>query len=277
MINQSIQEHPIHGKCLFADNGVIEIGIPLTFGLRVCHLSLCGGGNLFFEQPHDLTSFMTEEGWRLRGGHRFWLAPEGKATYYPDNDPIRYDISGDSITVVQPEDPWLKVIKSMVIRFEDNRIRICHKIINTGDEPLVCSLWGISCMAPGGVETIHLKHRDGGYDPLHNICMWDYTSMGDPRAHYERDRIVLTYLPIDAKYKIGVGHPISPVRYENKGVAFIKHFTVHAEKPYPDCNVSYETYFNKYFVEIESLSPMAEAAPGEGLTHEELWELKEIT
>jgi mannose-6-phosphate isomerase class I len=45
--------------------------------------------------------------------------------------------------------------------------------------------------------------------------MWDYTSLGDERAKYERSKIVITHLPLDTKYKIGVGHPISPVRYEN--------------------------------------------------------------
>ena len=85
-----IEHHPLFGKTLFWDNSVIEIGVPLEFGLRICHFSFCGEKNVFFEQPRELTQFSTPEGWHIRGGHRLWLAPEGEYDYYPDNQPIAY-------------------------------------------------------------------------------------------------------------------------------------------------------------------------------------------
>ena len=58
--------------------------VPLSYGIRIGHFALCGGENVFYEQPKDMTELTTPEGWRLRGGHRFWVAPESEKTYCPD-------------------------------------------------------------------------------------------------------------------------------------------------------------------------------------------------
>ena len=272
-MNHYIKSHAIHGNCLFADNGIIEVGIPLNFGLRIAHFSFVGEKNVFFEQPNDMTIFTTDEGWRIRGGHRLWLAPETPKTYCPDNEPIDYSIEDDAIVITQKEDPWLHIIKSFKLTFEGSRLSVTHKIVNLGEEALSCSLWAISVMAAGGTEYINFERRDGGMDHWHRISMWDYTSLGDPRATYTRDEIQIKHLPLDTKYKIGVGHPYGPVRYENGDIIFIKHFDVQKDKLYPDANVSYETFFSKYMVEMESLSPLAEISKGESMEHTEVLEL----
>ena len=272
-MNHSIKIHPIHGECLFADNGIIEVGIPLGFGLRIAHFSFLGEKNVFFEQPNDMTTFTTPEGWRIRGGHRLWLAPENPKIYCPDNEPIEYSIEGDTIVITQREDPWLHIIKSFRLTLDGSRLSVTHKILNVGDEVLSCSLWAISVMAPGGTEYIDFARRDGGMDHWHRISMWDYTSLGDERATYTRDQIKIQYLPLDTKYKIGVGHPCGPVRYETDDLIFVKHFKIEEDKLYPDANVSYETFFSKYMVEMESLSPLGEIPVGESMEHTEILEL----
>ena len=272
-MNHCIKKHPIHGDCLFADNGIIEVGIPLNFGLRIAHFSFVGEKNVFFEQPNDMTIFTTDEGWRIRGGHRLWLAPENPKIYCPDNEPIEYSVENDAIVITQKEDPWLHIVKSFRLTFDGSRLSVTHKIVNLADEKLCCSLWAISVMAPGGTEYINFERRDGGMDHWHRISMWDYTSLGDERATYTRDQIKIQHLPLDTKYKIGVGHPYGPVRYENGDIIFIKHFDIHHDKLYPDANVSYETFFSKYMVEMESLSPLGEISKGESMEHTEVLEL----
>ena len=131
-------------------------------------------------------------------------------------------------------------------------------------------------MAPGGVEYIPLHHRDGGYDPLHCISMWDYTSLGDKRANYKRDSITLTHTPSGEKYKIGVGHPAGAISYKNKGVSFEKSFEIYPEKEYPDGNVSFETFMCDHMVEIESLSPYVTLREGKEAEHREIWTLSNI-
>ena len=265
--------HEVLGRVLYAEEGDITVGVALEFGLRISYLSFGGSGNLFFEQPRDMTDLSTPEGWRVRGGHRLWLAPENPKIYCPDNDPIEYSVEDDAIVITQKEDPWLHIIKSFRLTFEGSRLSITHKIVNLAEEKLCCSLWAISVMAPGGTEYINFERRDGGMDHWHRISMWDYTSLGDPRATYTRDDIQIKHLPLDTKYKIGVGHPYGPVRYENGNIVFIKHFDVHHDKLYPDANVSYETFFSKYMVEMESLSPLGEISKGESMEHTEILEL----
>ncbi len=255
------------------DNGVIEVGIPLEFGLRVGHFSFCGEKNVFYEHPNDMTLFTTEQGWRIRGGHRLWLAPESEKVYCPDNNPISYRFEGESLVLTQQEDPALKVIKEFILTFDGAKLQVTHRVTNTGDAPLECSLWAISVVAPGGTETINFERRDGGMDHWHRISMWDYTSLGDPRVTYTRDQIVIRHQPLEEKYKIGVGHPYGPVRYENGDTVFVKHFPVHTDKLYPDANVSFETFCSKYMMEIESLSPLGTIQPGGDMEHTEVWEL----
>lgn len=274
-MNIAINEHPIFGRSLFAENGCVEIIIPLDFGLRIGHFSLIGEKNVFFEQPNDMQDLATPDGWRVRGGHRIWLAPESEKVYCPDNEPIHYEILGNKIVLTQKEDPWLHVKKSICIEFSEGAaVTVTNRVQNTSDAPMRFSVWAISAMAPGGVEDLDFALRDGGYDHWHRISMWDYTSLGDDRAEYRRDGITLTHRPIDRKYKIGVGHPHGPVRYKNNGVTFIKEFDVRSELEYPDANVSFETFMCKHMVEIESLSPLMTIAPGETGEHKEVWRLE---
>ena len=65
-----INAHPEMGNMLWLEEGDIQIGIALDYGIRVRHLSIKGMENLYYEQPVDLSDgFGTPDGWKLRGGH----------------------------------------------------------------------------------------------------------------------------------------------------------------------------------------------------------------
>lgn len=274
-MNIKIINHPVWDKTLFADNNIIEIGIPLEFGIRIGHLSYKNEENLFYEQPKDSKDLCTPEGFRVRGGHRLWLAPESEKVYYPDNHPIKYEIAGDTIRLFQEEDPWLGVKKSIEITFAgDEEIRIKHSVVNTKQQTREFALWGVTSVAPCGKVYIPLRQRENGYDPLHTVTMWDYTSLGDERAQYTREAITLAHKPIEQKYKIGVGHPNGPVTYENKGVVFEKSFEIDLSAEYPDGGVSFETFMCTHMVEIETLSPLFEIGYNEQAEFVEYWRLK---
>ena len=107
----------------------------------------------------------------------------------------------------------------------------------------------------------------------HRISWWDHTCLGDERATYEKEQITLRHLPIDKRYKIGVGHPAGPVRYENKGGAFEKQYDLVSNGVYPDGDVSFETFFCRHMAEVESVSPLYTLAPGAQAEHRETWKL----
>ncbi len=260
------------GKCLFVESGNITLGIPLEFGIRIIYLSYQGGDNLFFEQPKDMKELSTDEGWRVFGGHRLWVAPESPKNYKPELQPITYELKDNTIILTQNNDDWLNVQKSLEITFEgDNLVKLNHVIKNTDTKTKTFSPWSISSMAGGGVEYIPLKYRDNGYNPLHRFSTWDYTSLGDDRAEYSRELIKLSHRANSKKYKIGVGHPNGPVKYVNKGVVFEIIYDVFNDKVYPDGDVSFETFMCDYMVEIESLSPLYEVKPNESVCHQEKW------
>lgn len=271
-----MEHHPLFGETLFAENGDIVIGIPLEHGLRISYLSYQGSENLFFEQPKDMTALTTPMGWRVYGGHRLWVAPESKALYYPDNEPISYELSKNRITVRQKNDPWIHLEKTMDISFlSTDSLEIVHKVKNTAPEARRFSIWPVTSVAPGGIERIPLHYAESGSAPLHKISTWYYTSLGDERASYERTSITLRHKPNDALYKIGVGHPAGPITYQNKGVIFEKSFEICPEQEYPDGNVSYETYMCNHMVELESLSPLVTVEEGQIAEHKEIWKLKQ--
>ena len=268
-MNTRIIQHENYGECLFADNGLLEIGIPLTFGIRIGHLSFVGEQNVFYEQPKSTVT----DGWNVYGGHRLWIAPECEADYIPDDVPIKFVIVDDSVEVVQKATAPLYVEKRISLRLDNDRVHVTHKIRNRGFKPITCALWGVSSLAAGGIEHIDLYRREGGLNPLCYLSVWDHTSLGDPRVTFESDRITVTHLPIDGKMKIGIGHPIPSVRYTVVGCVFTKQYEVVEGGKYPDGGVSYETYTDSSMVEMESLSPLKTLLPLCSAEHREIWSL----
>ncbi len=278
-----VKKHPRFGESLYADNGTIEIIIPLEYGIRIGHFSFCGGENVFFEQPEDMADLTTPDGWRVHCGHRLWLAPEGEHDYHPDNEPISFEIiENDKILLTQKKDPRLSVRKRMLISFgsEENgdeaRLTVMHRVENVGEDEINMALWAISAMAAGGIEHIPMKKYSDGFFPRHQFSTWHYTNLGDERAKYSNEEITLTHLPIEQKYKIGIGHPYGKVWYENRGVTFSLDFLIEEDETYPDGGVSYETFLCQHMVEMESLSPLLGISPGESAEHCEIWELNKV-
>jgi hypothetical protein len=267
---------PRFGECLYATNGIVELYIPLSYGIRIAHFSFCGKQNIFWEQPADMTLY-TKGDWRIRGGHRMWIAPEDDREYFPDNAPIDCRVENDTIVLTQQEDTLQKVIKGMEITFgEGASVTVRHKLQNTDTAPRECALWPISVMAPGGTEHIPLMIRDVGDHPSHWLSFWDSTNIGDPRVTYLKDEIILTHRPIGDMYKVGVSQLRAPAWYENHGVIFEIEFSVTDGMTYPDNDVSYETYLCDQMLEMESLSPLYTFAPGETREHTEVWHLRNL-
>lgn len=266
--------HQDFGKSLYADNGVIELIIPLEYGIRIAHFSFLKGENVFYVQPSDMKDLTTADGWKIRGGHRLWIAPEADDTYCPDNTPIDYEIKGNEIILTQSIDLRLGIVKGVTISMgEGASVKVKHTMLNCNKASITRSLWPISVMAPGGTEHIPLGKRENGMSHWHRITWWDHTSLGDKRAKYGKEEIVINHLPIIDRYKIGVGHPAGAVRYVNRGIVFEKSYDIIDNATYPDGNVSFETFFCYHMAEVESLSPLYTLAPGESAEYTETWTL----
>ena len=270
------KNHPVHGKCLFIDNGYLEVGVALEFGIRIVHFSFLGGQNVFYEQPLDSHAFETPDGWRLRGGHRLWLTPEDKDTYCPDNAPVEHEILDGCVRITQKADPWLKVVKSVGITLHPKCVEVKHTVKNVGESLRTTSIWPVSVMAPGGVEKIPLPTVPEGGEPLFNLAMWGHSSLADERISYGKEYLEITWQDLEKSLKIGVAHPSADVCYERGSLAFYVNYNVQKWAKYSHSGVSYETFFSKYMVEVETLSPAVTIAPGECAEHTEFWRIEKI-
>ena len=178
------------------------------------------------------------------------------------------------IILTQSTDPWLKINKVFEIYFEgDNVVKINHKVTNVDTITKTFAPWTITSMAYGGVQYIPLKDPSITFQPKYRLSMWHYTNLGDERIEYLKDGLKLNHKEGNGNFKIGVGHPHNYISYTNKGVVFEKVMDNLLDMPYPDGDVSYETYMCDHMVELETLSPLYEVKPNQTVSHTETWRL----
>ena len=123
-MNHEIRKTQQWGDVLWLDNGTVEIGVALEFGIRIVHLSRKGMENLYYVQPNDLSDNFTKGDWRVRGGHRLWLAPESPESYCPDNSPVACKVVENGAVITQNADPWLQIGKELSVFFlEDGGVK----------------------------------------------------------------------------------------------------------------------------------------------------------
>ena len=72
-------------------NGDVELIVTLDVGPRVIAYRLPGGFNVL-KNYDSMMGGTGEPEWQIRGGHRFWLAPEDLTrTYFADNRPVKWE------------------------------------------------------------------------------------------------------------------------------------------------------------------------------------------
>lgn len=266
-------------RVLWLTDGNTEVGVALDYGIRVVHLSHAGMENLFYQQPDDCSDgFREESGWRLYGGHRLWLTPEDEKTYCPDNEPVAYTILENGVLVQQKEDPWLRVVKSLEIRFQaDGTIELLHGLKNTGDQPRTTSLWGVNTLAPSGRAQVGFTGPGPGDGAPHRVvALWADTSLGDPRISFTKDMLLAQQAPSEDYFKLGLFTRDGFAAYENKGQRLELRFEATEPEQYSDLGCNFELYMNSFFMELETLGVRHTLAPGESAFHRENWRVCEM-
>ena len=128
-------------------NDSVEVIITLEVGPRIISYRPLEGRSVF-KLVDEEAGKSNEEGWRIRGGHRLWIAPEdfGKKdglTYAPDNSQVEHAIDDEFTVRVSRviEDPS-KIRLDMVVALEMTgpKVTVEHPITNQGGEPLNLAL-----------------------------------------------------------------------------------------------------------------------------------------
>jgi len=270
---------PQWGRVLWLNNDNLEIGVALDFGIRVVHLSCIGCENLFYVQPNDLSDgFVTDSGWKLRGGHRIWMAPESDDSYYPDNSPVSYEIDGNSVLICQDVEAFLGIRKSLRITFlEDGGVQLEQSIRNDSDHAIDGASWGVNTLDGGGTAYINFTNQDKkGYTPHRVVSLWSDTNLHDPRLTFEKERLVAHHMPMPNYLKLGLYCIEGKAVLENKGQRLIITFDSKPLNQYPDNGCNFELYMCSKFMELETLGTKAHMLPGESTSHIENWYLTRV-
>ena len=269
-------------------NESAELIVTLDVGPRVIAYRKPGGFNVMKNYDEQMGK-TGEKDWQIRGGLRFWLAPEDLTrTYFPDNRPVAHTKLSDFAArfTPPPEEPY-GVQKVMELRLEEkgSRVHLRLRVTNVGQTATTLAPWGPTVMAPGGVEIIpippHAPHpgdaknarHPGDFAPNQRLILWPYFDFTDARWTLGSKYMFLRQDPKKGPTKIGLGHPVPWVAYLNQGALFVKRFRHHEWATYPDMGTSYQTFSNEDMLEMETVGVLVTLNPGQSAELEETWEL----
>jgi hypothetical protein len=275
-------------------NGDAELLVTLDVGPRILSYRLREGKNIFKEYPEQLGK-SGERTWMIRGGHRLSIAPEDpKRSHVPDNGPVAYKVLDKSLGLVRltsGPDAVNGITKEMDVLLapKGSRVKVVHRIKNTGSKPVELAPWAVTVLAPGGVEIIPEPPRKpypkdpskasaADYAPDRSIVFWPYFSFHNQGWNFGVKYITLwpSLTRQGPKYgptKVGMRHRMGWVAYLNKGDLFVKRFDFEKDRTYPDGGCNLETFANADMLDIETLGPLVRLAPGAAIEHTETWDL----
>jgi hypothetical protein len=226
--------------CRRLANAEIEVIATSEVGPRIIRLGFIGEPNVFGENKEDAGKTGGDV-WRIYGGHRLWHAPENRVrTYWPDNVPVRAEVSGDSITLSQE--------------------------IETAP-------WALSVMTTNGFAIVPQPPPDvPQMTAISPLAQWTYTDMSDARWRWGKRYVTLRQDPSGAgPQKIGLGCRDGWVAYAVAGYLFVSLFEFQDGATYPDYGSSVQIYSCPEFLEVETLGPMTRIEPGQAVEHKEEW------
>ena len=255
-------------------NAHVELVVTLDVGPRVIAYRTPGGTNVLKTFPEELGG-SGEDTFKLRGGHRLWVAPEGDACYVPDNVPVKHELLADGVRVESTiPAPWnLRKILTLTLDENSSRVTAHHRVVNQSDKPATFASWALTIMAPGGLEIIPvppLGEHPRDLLPSRVMVQWPYTDLADPRWRFGTEFITLRQTEAGPT-KMGFLHTAKWTAYLNGETLFVKRFEVIPGAVYPDFGCNYETFSRHDLLEMETLGPLKTLQSGEAVEHVEEW------
>lgn len=287
MIKTEIKDYLDYGKVLCLTNGVIEAYVTIDVGPRIIRFGFVGGQNIMCDNraagtPKDDAEFENFFGkgkkWEILGGHRIWISPESyPASYYPDLQPVKYEITENGAVFTPNPETENGVQKQLQIKMDpdDANMQVTMRVKNIATAPQEFSVWGLTVSAVGGTLVIPMNDNDTGLLANRNISVWPYTNLADSRLHFGKHYVTLRQdTNINQALKLGFDLNQAEAYYCIGDDIFRKSYeTYHPREKYPDNNCSFETYTCSAFIEVESLSPLKTVQQNETVSLTEHWSL----
>jgi hypothetical protein len=252
----------------------------LAASARIVRFCLKGKPNLFADL--GLSPVETSFGnFYFRGGHRLWHSPESMPrTYVPDNDGAVVSEISNGVRIEMPAEPWTNIAKAIEIELnpETSQVILRHELRNDGAWAVEFAPWALTMLRLGGVAILPQPHEtvdEAGLLANRRLLLWSYTRIDDPRLTLRDDFVLIHATPSLPPLKLGYFNPHGWMAYWLDGTLFVKRHDPQSDGHYPDDGCNAESYCNDKFIELESLGPLEQKAPGQMAVHTELWEIYE--
>ncbi len=235
------------------------------------------GENLLAETP-DYALDSPHGPFRLWGGHRLWHAPESAArTYIPDDAGLRVVTRPHGVSLVIDE-PHTGIRKAIDVALDpaEPRVRLVHRLTNTGLWPVELAPWAITQLRLGGTAVLPARGpiaEGERLQPDRFIALWPYARWDDPRFRPGREAIEIDGAPVEQPFKMGTMSHEGWAAYHYKGLVFTKRWQPQPDRPHVDLGCNIEVYAAGRHIELETLGPLARLEPGASVEHVEEWEI----
>lgn len=270
------------GHCILISNGIIDAVVTVDFGPRIIRFGFSDMENLFYCDPERNYKILPENSdggddssqtFYYYGGHRFFLnAGHYAKKVVPDNDAVVYSILPDGVQFLQPKQKATGFQTGFeIIMGEDaSDIMVVHTAKNMTKEAQPCGLWPVTMLAGEGTVILP-QNTDAGipFRPNRALVFWPETDIRDERLFCGNRYLTLQNTNSSDFLKIGCNDVLGWVAFVGPHYTFMKRFIHNAQAVYPDFGSSCEICLQKDFTEIQSLSPMYRAEPGQEIKHVE--------
>lgn len=255
----------------------LELIVTTDVGPRVLSLRSQRGkaGNLMLEIPGSAESYGE---FKLRGGHRLWHSPEDRVrTYQPDNSPLAVREVRNGLVLTQPVEERTGIQKGMKLELRGTRtVKVTHSLTNHALWTVKCAPWALTMLRGGGYGVLPLPPKGshaGNLLPGHALVPWSYTDLSLPVWDLNRDFIGINVAKAKGAQKLGITRYPGWSAYWLDGITFVKHAARISGSTYPDLDCAFETFTNGRMIELETLGPLTDLAPGRSVAHVEQWTL----
>ena len=250
-------------------------------GPRVVRFGLAGGENVFAETP--TASWDGGHGtYELLGGHRLWFAPESDDCSFPDATGLTLSAipgaTDPAVRLVGAVEAPTGLRKTVEVRLDPGTaaMSLRHVLTNEGPRTLEIAPWPITQLRLGGVAIVPLPPGDEqpSKRPNQLVVLWPYASGTDERLRIGDHRLTVSARP-DRPMKVGCLSSTGTAGYLREGLLVVLRFDPARGSIHPDLGCNVEVYSDDRTIELESLGPLATLEPGDSVTHDERWEVRE--
>lgn len=264
-------------------NDTVQLIVLTEVGPRILFFGFRREENEFYDAS-EASAQVSDQEFKVYGGHRLWVSPEVARTYYPDNVPVTVRSQGEAfVFTASPESvpPGTNLQKEMEITLAETgtRVTVTHRIRNLGEEPTEMAPWALSVMAGGGKAILPFAPKapfsPSRLLPEGVLTLWSYTDLADPRWKIGTKYLQLRQEKNSAsRFKeqmAGIFNPSGWGAYFRGGHLFVKKASVEGGAKYPDYGCNFEIYTDPNSLELETLGPLRQLKPGETAEHTEHW------